>query len=513
MEIFTKNKNKLKNIEPKVLLFLIIVFAIFLRLIFFVGPCCDDDVAYLNSAHKLLKLDFSELRNGFSFGYRIMMSIPIALSFKFFGISEFSASLYILLTSIGSLIITFYIGRMLFNATVGLIAAFLLSFYPLEVIYSTHIVPDVPLAFFIGLGVLIFIYAEEKTKKDIYYFFSGLIIGIAYLVKITTIIIFPFILIYSIFFSKKNKNKSTILKFFSGFGLIIFTEALYSFYFTGDILMRYHSHISAQTAWGLMKNKSIDEIKVQLRFYPNVMLGNGNNLSPYCGIFFWLLLISFIVLFSMMFDTKYKHKIKRREFFIVLLWFFSVFLYLQFGTMDIKRFILIHRLIRFLTLLSIPMSLIIAYFLTEIDTKKPLNLIIVSLFVLILLSDSVMRINSITNYENNQVLGDVRHLYRILRTLPKKDVYFYQFTREFGLLEFYFDFDEENRLKLLYDKPCDSINNSYVVTDDNRWFFEGGPKYPVCFKNPPDSWKLIAVIKKANEGIYGKFDPKIYLVE
>ena len=488
-----------------ILLILFVVFlGLFLRVTYFVGPCCDDDVAYLNVAHEFMKLNFIDLKNGFIFAYRTMMVVPIAISFKILGISEFTASMYILLSSIGSIIVAFLIGKLLFNNYAAFLAALLMTFYPLEVIYSTHLVPDVPLAFFIGLSVLIFLYANKKNKNS-YYILAGIIVGLAYLVKTTAILIFPFILLYSFFFLQKNKMR-TILKFLVGFALIYLIEISYSYYFTGNIFTTYKSYVSAQESWGFMNEKSEEEIKAMLSYYPNLMFGINTGISHYCGYFFWLLLI------AILFPLSYKKG--GREFLIVLLWFFSIFMYLQFGTMDARKFVLMHRLERFITILSIPMSLTIAHFLEVISTRKSLviGFITINLLIMPLFFDSLTRIEKMTSYENKQVLGDTREIYSVLKTLPEKDIYFYQFTREFGLLQFYFNFKNEH-LKLIYNTPCESIKNAYVVVDDNRWYFEGGPEYPKCFKNPPENWKLITTIKKADEGIYGRFDPKIYWVE
>lgn len=500
-------QNILKHVRPEVWLIFIIIFAVFLRLFFFVGPCCDDDVAYLDSVHNIMNLNFDDLRNGFNFAYRTMMTFLISLSLKFLGVSEFSASLYILLTSVGSVIVAFFIGKILFNNRVAILASLLMTFYPLEVIYSTHIVPDVPVAFFMGLSILMFLYAEKNNKSK-FFILSGVIMGLAYLVKNTALLIFIFVLFYLIFFLKRNRMK-ILLRFLLGFALIFLIEICYSYYFSENPLTAYNSFISSQDAWGLTKEKSMGEIKAELLFYPNLMLGSGNltNISAYCGYFFWLFALAILLPFS--------YKKEKKEFLIILLWFFSFFIFLQFGTMNITRYVLIHRLERFITVLSIPMVIIIAHFLDVLVWKKSilLTIVILALFILPLFFDSLRRIESVTNYENNQILGDIREIYRMLMTLPKKDIYFYQYTREFGLLKFYFNFDEEGKLKLLYDKPCDSIKNAYVVTDDNHWFFEGGSEYPECFKNPPENWELVATIKKANEGIYGSFDPKIYLVK
>jgi hypothetical protein len=179
--------------------------------------------------------------------------------------------------------------------------------------------------------------------------------------------------------------------------------------------------------------------------------------------------------------------------------------------MDVRSFVLIHRLARFATLLSIPLAITIAHFLDAITLKKSVivALTVLAIFLLPLFLDSLARIQRVTNYDNNQVLGDVRELGRVLKTLPNKDIYFYKDTREFGLLKFYFDFNEDGRLKLLFDKPCESISGAYVVIDDNLSYFEGQP-YSNCLRNPPQNWQLISVITKADQGTYGMFDPKIY---
>jgi hypothetical protein len=74
----------MKMMRTKFLLIIILLISLCLRLIFFVGPCCDD-VAYLNSAHKIIKLDFEEFSNGNCFTYRTMMMVPIAISIKTLG--------------------------------------------------------------------------------------------------------------------------------------------------------------------------------------------------------------------------------------------------------------------------------------------------------------------------------------------------------------------------------------------------------------------------------------------
>lgn len=499
--------NKFKNIKPWMWLILILVFSIFLRIIFFTGPCCDDDAAYLESANKLLQGDLSEIKNNYSFAYRTLMVLPISFFFKIFGSNAASSSIYIILCSVGSVAIAYYIGKILFNEKIGLLSSFLLSFYPLEVIYSSNLVPDIPLAFLMGLGIYFFLKGEDSGKQK-YYFISGIVIGLAYLVKITGVLGVLFVLGYLLikaifkinFFEKQNsklKLYHILVIFLLGFLLIFFVETVYNYYFTHIPLGRYQSHIEAQKLWesGIMRD---------LSFYPHNMLNLNFRPSLYCGYFFYFIFFSLIWVFI------YGLRKKEKKVWIPVLWFLSIFLYLEFGSMELFRYNLIHRLIRFLAIVSIPGVISLALFLTMIyKFKNKKSKFIVLFIVLFLFFTSLQSIHRVVDYDNSQVLGDTRGLYEVFKTLPQKDIYFFQYTREFGILKSYFGFENEN-LKLIYDTPCSAIKNAYIVVDDNRWYFEGGPKYPECFKNPSVNWELIQVIDQADKGIYKTFNPKIY---
>jgi len=288
----------------------ILLIGLVIRLEYFVGPCCDDDVSYLDVAHNIMSLNFIDFRSSYVFAYRTMMVAPIALSFRIFGVSDVTASLFVLLTSVGSIAVAFAIGRMLFNENTGIIAALLMSFYPLEAEYSTHLVPDVPLAFFMGAGVLLFLYAEKKGG-NLLYTCAGIAMGLAYLVKIMGLLLLLFVVSYFILFSRKKMARGLLL-FLAGFAVVFLIEALYSCYFTGNVFTNYESYISAQKMWGHMKERSNDEVREMLLFYPRATLGIGiDGYMKFFSCFFWLLALSII--------TPAICREKRKEFLVILL--------------------------------------------------------------------------------------------------------------------------------------------------------------------------------------------------
>jgi len=143
----------------------ILIFALFLRLYFFVGLNWSDDIGYVNDAYRILKNEFVFTK--YPPTLRPMMIYPLSFTFLVLGISNYTATLYPLLASLGSIILIFYLGKEFFDYETGLIAAFLLSFFPLNVIYSTWIMPDLIIAFFMGLSVYFFL--KSNKKRNLYF--------------------------------------------------------------------------------------------------------------------------------------------------------------------------------------------------------------------------------------------------------------------------------------------------------------------------------------------------------
>jgi len=199
---------KLKKIKPGGWLLVIIIFALFLRLYFFVGLNGSSDVNYAKFAHDVLNSYFY-IGNVVD-ALRPPSFYPIAFFYFLFGINEFSLVSYHLLTSIGSIVIIFYLGKYFFDEKTALLAALFLSFFPLNVIYATWALPDVPISFLSGLVILIFFKAKDKIKipsfgidlRKILFLLCGILIGFGYLHKVSGAIILLFTT--SIYYTSKN---------------------------------------------------------------------------------------------------------------------------------------------------------------------------------------------------------------------------------------------------------------------------------------------------------------------
>lgn len=357
----------LKKLNPKAKkgykswfwLLLIVLFALALRLWFFVVVGLNDDFVYTDLSSNVAEGKFSLYLHPF---IRPMMLLPIGFFYFLFGISHYSSILYILLTAIGILLVTFYIGKILFNKSVGLVAAFIASFVPIFTIFSTEVVPDIPLAFFWGLSVLLFLVGERSRKQsNIYYFFSGCSIAFAYLTKSLGIIGLLFFLFYFLY---KRQLKRVYLFVLLGFVFIFSIEGVYYYLNTGDFLASFKTNSDFFTNPDF---RSPGQFPDQL-FYLNMFRSLGS--SSRFGLLFVLFAIS----------AAYGLYKRDRPLILLLIWFMSLYLFLEFGSMSYQKFVPIHKIDRFSIVLLIPMSIAVSSLLLKIN-RKLTSIILAALFV------------------------------------------------------------------------------------------------------------------------------------
>ncbi|MGD9345106.1 MAG: phospholipid carrier-dependent glycosyltransferase [Candidatus Aminicenantes bacterium] len=88
------------------------------------------------------------------------------------------ARLLSVILSVGTVLIVFYLGKLMYNPRVGALASLVLVFSPVHNKISHYMVPDVPMVFFLMFSFLCiwFIYVRGDTK---FYVLAGLLAGLA----------------------------------------------------------------------------------------------------------------------------------------------------------------------------------------------------------------------------------------------------------------------------------------------------------------------------------------------
>jgi len=103
---------------------------------------------------------------------------------KVFMESQFYAVIIPLVFSMGTVLLTFFIGAMLFSNRVGLYGAFIMSIHPVAIMTSQKLWADDGVCFFINIALLCLVIGV-KYKKEILFLISGLITGLAVITKQT----------------------------------------------------------------------------------------------------------------------------------------------------------------------------------------------------------------------------------------------------------------------------------------------------------------------------------------
>jgi len=459
--------------NTNLMLFLIVLFGLILRLAFFSGIGTSDDLAYSGFANSIDE-GFDQDASG-TLSTRLGIIYITSFAHNLFGINDFSSVLFILITSIGNIILIFYFGKLLFNKKIGLMAAFLLSFFPLEIVYATKLFTDIPSAFFMALGVYIFLYSEIKAKgKHLNYLLSGLFIGIGYFIRESALLIALFFIIY-IAYKKKIKKEYFLVPL--GILVIFAFQAIIFLILTGNpiygISASQQHNIDAVIAhnyWGRL------DFPTGLFHYPHLIL--TNNLISYFYIFMGIALIYFIIK-------------KRKETYSMMIWFLALLLYLSFGSESFSQYIPFRAVDRYLSIITIPGILFMALLLTE--KKKFIKEILMPLTLVLLLLSSLI---SVYVREDRNVLDNLRDLYPYLERLEKP---IYIDGRSILALDYISKY--QNKLDIrAYPSTLTNIKDSYIVINPDmiRKLKEANRKrvFPKEVDQIPDRWKLIKEIRK-----------------
>jgi 4-amino-4-deoxy-L-arabinose transferase-like glycosyltransferase len=513
-------------------LLLIILFALFLRLYFFVGLGFNDDSYYLEYAEKIYKgLEFKPPQ--YVWAIRIGVYLPVVLSWKVFGISEWSTSLLFLILSMSGIIITYLLGKELFNDKIGLIASSLLAVFPLDVIYSTQIGPDLPFQIVFAWSVFYFIRAYKTKRKHIASSLtSGLCLGCSYLFKETIFLPLICLLFYpvwdgitSIFNANKfittiQVKKLIIISFFvlSGFLIVYSAKTIYLHHLTGDWFFG-----EKASNWTLMNdgNKNDD-----FRYYPRALFNMDQDRfgwihsKPLLGNIYYFVLVAIIVLIL-------KRTFNSSSLFVVF-WLLLIFLFFQYGLHFIATTVVQNgmrpRHLRFLLPMSIPAALIIAQ---ACYWKNNAMRFIVVCTLLCFSFNSIYYIYISQKFLRNG-MGYVREAVFFLQKLQDKKIYIPDFWT-LSKFKFFAGYDDKfvDRL-VVYE--CDAIRcenklysngdyikDAYVVTYVSPYTFintrnKNQKIYPSFMISPPAKWKRLTTIHLENYGIFGKFEPKIFYV-
>jgi len=452
--------------KTKVLLFLIILFGLFLRLAFFSGMGTSDDMAYSGYAYNIGS--GIDLERGLTLSTRIGIVYTTALSYKLFGVNDFSSVLFVLLTSIAGIILVFYFGKLLFNEKIGLMAAFLLAIFPANVADSTKLLTDIPSAFFMSLGVYFFLHSEIKSGLKYGYFLSGIFIGIGYLIRESAIIIGLFFLIYVLY---KRQIKKEYFIAAAGFLVMLGVELLVLYALTGNPLFRFTA-----------VQDYLLKATIQNNYFGRLSFPQGLFHYPYIILTDSLISYFYILIFI---AISYLLIRKKRDAYVLIFWFISLLLYLSFGSGSFTEYIPFKATPRYLSVITIPGILLLACFLME--KARLIRKIVMPAALIALLAASV---TTLYLQERTAILDNLRDVYPHLKTLDKP---IYTDSRSVKALAYVSSYQKNMDIRD-YPDGLGEISDSYVIVNNGmvRTLKETYKdiEFPKEIFNPPKSWTI-----------------------
>jgi len=497
-----------------IILLAILVFAFLLRIHFFVGMGFNDDTSYTEYANSLMKNKLDPLiHEKTTWVTRVGVYLPIYLTWKLFGVSEFSTSLYFLLSSIGSIVVCYLLGKKLFDSNVGLISAFLLSIFPLNIIYSTQIGPDIPFQFLSTLSVLVFILFETTLRRK-YAIFTGFLFGVLYLIKSTVFLIFPILILYS-FITYLSNPKG----FFSKERVVGYSFVLLSFFLVFSLQLVYFHNLTGR--WFFLEDTRRYSLTHDMNSNSDVFWYIRDMFNLKSKYFTWihdLPLFGFIFYFVLLASIYLVIKRNVNGIFLVL-WILFIFSFFEFGIQfictKVFSYCLYARHPRFLTIISIPSIILVGKFLSGLYKKHK--------FIVIFLLIFILTTNMFYTYYTHTFLRSEMNRFEKLATFIKENKITEIYVPDswsVSKLRFFIGYNDSIRIK---SYSCDIIecskryynyslflNRTYVVVNISPYEVSNPTSYPLFKFEIPSKWKLIREIGYSSYGIFNGFSTKIF---
>ena len=374
--------------EPTVLFIVILCIGVLLRLLMFSGYIGGDDIAYIARAAAMSQGDLSAPVT--HWGSRTLIVLLTTLSISVFGVNDFSITFFPFIFSIGSIILSYLIGKQLFDPVTGVFAAFLIAIFPMEVLFASQLFPYAFIGTLSALCFYLFLRGEQR-ESYILLLFSGAALGVAYLSRITALYCLLFFAFYLLY---KRQFFVRYIYFVIGLLGIILIEITYYYLLTGDPLHRLHILMGVRG--------EISEAQVESRL-GITNLGLKWFIEPFLRpIFEQEIGFIFLLLWPVIFyQAFYQASKKNKGVILLLLWIVPLFLYINYGSTSPFSYFPHRRLPRYLSVIIVPAMVLIAWHFRSMKSSRWRNILLSLILVSSTLSLLIDNSPNITNIEKD----------------------------------------------------------------------------------------------------------------
>lgn len=391
--------NKILKIS---ILFLVVALSVFIHMKFIRSmQITNDEGAYL--------YDALNIRNGL-IPYRdfltkgLLFVYPLSI-FTYLGPNSFVAGRFMnVVVSVLTAMVLCLLTKRTFPKykDIGFIAFFIYLLFPVTILFTSYIQIQPFQVLFSCLSLLLAIKSVQE-KKHLYILFSGLVLGLGYFVRVTSIAIIPLI-VYLLFSTKLEKKIRYLTLFFFGFFLVITIFSvcglkIYGFNKTLDMLGFEMAKQAGSQKQQAIVNSNFSFLKQLLKDFANeskILFKEGLLLT----IATFLLILSNLIKFI---RTKKVLNIDYLSSVWIFLTVIMYFTWIKFRT---------PYLVEFLPAMVISLSVVLSYILRLIKDK----FIIIIFWALILISfltkyNDIMKHPYIGSHDVNVIRDVSKYIY------------------------------------------------------------------------------------------------------
>lgn len=400
-------------------IYYIVGIAILIRLFFYSGHVFSDDAYYGYLSYTMYKLDFAKDYIGYPHTpLRINVFILTALSFLFFGSTEFATTVFPILFSIGHIFLAYFFTKLVTdNQKTALIAAVLMAFFPTDIAFASINFADSPSAFFVNLG-LYFLYKAHKQQAVKFSLISGVCFFLSIQFKVNIFFVALLLIILWIYTNYKSKTINYYIPIALSFiGLNLIVEG-FIYLLTQDNFFYRFQQIELNSVYNrneffLLGSKFgyMTEADYWPELFKRIFILNPKDVY-FRRFYLFLPLIALYQSFRF---------IKKKEYTWLAFWFLGLSLmFVGFTTSLVRYQPIILRLSWYMFPLFLPEVIIAAIFLTRFKVK------IRTVLIVIYIAASLLMSHYYSVYFNVRQLDEFKSF---IHDHPEKTIYTDHFTK------------------------------------------------------------------------------------
>lgn len=473
---------KLSGLTTLQTLVVVVFGALIVRFVFYHGYYPSDQYTYAFDAWQMAngKLGVPD----YSASMRWGLVLPTSIIYALFGVSEFTSTLWPMLTSIGSIVLAYFLGTKLGGKRAGLFAAIVFSMFPLDVKYATQLMADSPMGFYLLLSITALVFADDASgrKKIAWYLTSGCAVGLAYGAKTVGLFVLPFFVFYFVMLKRED--------FFYGFvvaaGLlaVMAIEWLVFLVIADNPLHRIHTAMETRVILGAGEDPSLVMLDQPIGQYLIWLFADVH----FVGLFFIVLLV-LGVLAARRGELRFRRPEKA-----MLLWSIVIMSVLTFFPLTTDPYVPVFKSSNYMLMFVPPLLVLLGVLLARLSSRWSTGLLVmlaVTSVPVIYLGFESHR----SHVDNTRIAHDFyveyrdTPLYAPLYTI--KSIHYYEQFADGN----YHNYSVVDWVHTDYVPEYRAVGEGYVVVDQ---YFLGFYTHDVPdeVRNPPDDWELVLTYQR-----------------